>query len=89
MIDINDFESWAQGFRCYEQLRVVDDMSYSRLWAQGYGCYEQLNVVDGINDSGSHELTPLDDINNSGLRTTLMILGPKPMNLNAMNSSEL
>ena len=87
MIDINDFESWAQGFRCYEQLRVVDDMSYSRSWAQAYGCYEQLNVVDGVNDSRSHEHTPL--MTNSGLRMTLMILGPKPMALNAMNSLEL
>ena len=64
-------------------------MCYSRSWAQGYGCYEQLNIEDGINDSGSHELTPLDAMNNSGLRMTLMILGPKPMTLNAMNSSKL
>ena len=26
MVDMNDSESWAQGFRYYEQLRVVDDM---------------------------------------------------------------
>ena len=63
MIDINDFESWAQGFRWYEQLKGVDDMSYSKSWGQGYGCYEQLNIVDGINDLGSHELTPLDAMN--------------------------
>ena len=89
MIDINGFESWAQGSKCYEQLRVVDDMCYSKSWAQGYGCFEQLNIVDGINDLGSHELTPLYAMNNLGLRMTLMILGPKPMTLIAMNNSEL
>ena len=45
--------------------------------------------MDGINDSGSHELIPLDVVNNLGLMMTLMILGPKPMILNAMNRSEL
>ena len=45
--------------------------------------------MDGINDSGSHELTPLDAMNKSGLRMTLMILSPKPMTLNAMNGSKL
>ena len=45
--------------------------------------------MDGINDSGSHELTPLDAMNNSGLGMMLMILGSKPMPLNFMNNSEL
>ena len=89
MIDINDFELWAKGSKCCENIRVVDDMSYSRSWAQGYGCYEQLNVVYGVNDLGSHEHTPLDAMNNSKLRLALMILSHKPMTLNAMNSSEL
>ena len=64
-------------------------MSYSRSWAQGYGCYEQLNILDGINDLGSHELTPLDAMKNLRLRMILMILCPNPMTLNAMNSLEL
>ena len=29
MVDLNNFESWAQGSRCYEQLIVVDDMNDS------------------------------------------------------------
>ena len=30
MDDIKDSMSWAQGFRYYEQIRVVDDMNDSR-----------------------------------------------------------
>ena len=33
--------------------------------------------MDGINDLGSHELTPLDTMNNSGLRMIEMIIDPK------------
>ena len=45
--------------------------------------------MDGINDSKSHELTPIHDMNNSGLRMILMILDPKLMTLNAVKNSEL
>ena len=31
MDDMNDFASWTQAYKCYEQLRVVDDMDDSRL----------------------------------------------------------
>ena len=27
MVDMNDFMSWAQGSKCYDQLRIVDDMN--------------------------------------------------------------
>ena len=27
MDDMNEFDSWAQGSRCYEQLKVVVDMN--------------------------------------------------------------
>ena len=57
---MNNFGSWAQGSRWYEQLKVVDDMSYSGLWAQGDGCYQQLSIMDEMNDSISYELMPLD-----------------------------
>ena len=36
MDDMNDFDSWVEGSKCCEQLRVVDDMNYLRLWAQGF-----------------------------------------------------
>ena len=42
---------WAQGSRCYEQHKVIDDMKDSRSWAQGSRCYEQLRVMDYISDS--------------------------------------
>ena len=53
MVDVNDFGSWPQaegygwheefrlwayGSKCYEQLKIVDDMSYSESLAQGLGC---------------------------------------------------
>ena len=30
MEDMNDSVSWAQGSKCYEQLKVVDNMNNSR-----------------------------------------------------------
>ena len=29
MVDMNDSELWAQGYRKYEQLNIVDDMNYT------------------------------------------------------------
>ena len=45
--DMNNSESCAQGSKCYEQLKPVDDMYHSN---QGYGCFKQLNIVDDMND---------------------------------------
>ena len=42
---------WAQAFRCYEQLKVVDDMNDSYSWAHDFKCNEQFRVVDDINGS--------------------------------------
>ena len=36
---MNDFKSASQGFRSYENLRVIDDMRYSRSSAQGSRYY--------------------------------------------------
>ena len=41
----------------------MDDMSYFRSWEQSFRCYKVLIVVDNMNDSGSHELKPLDAMN--------------------------
>ena len=38
--DMNDFGSWAQGFRDYEQLKIVVDMKNSESYAQGSRWYE-------------------------------------------------
>ena len=38
MIDINDFESCAQGSRCYEKLRVVDDIDSCPLGVSADSC---------------------------------------------------
>ena len=38
-------------------------MSYYGLLAQGSRCYELLKFIDDVNDSGSHELKPLDAMN--------------------------
>ena len=47
---MNDFESGTQASRCYEQLRVVVDMSKSRSLAQSSRCYEELLVVIDMKD---------------------------------------
>ena len=39
MDDVKDFISWAQGFRCYKQLKVMDDMNESGLWVEDSICY--------------------------------------------------
>ena len=35
MVDMDDSVLWSQGSRCYEQLKVLDDMNDFRSWAQG------------------------------------------------------
>ena len=45
MVDMNDSRSWAQGPRCYEQLRVVDDMNESESSVHDFRCYEQLRAM--------------------------------------------
>ena len=37
--------------RCYEQLRVEDDMDDSCSWANDFKYYEKLRVVDDVEDS--------------------------------------
>ena len=76
---MNDSKSWAQGFKCYEQLKVVDDMSYTRSWAQRCGCYEMTKVVDDTNYSGSRDISNLDAINNSELWMLWTIIGYEPI----------
>ena len=52
-IEMNNFESWAKGFRLYEKVKVVDDMNDFVSWAEGSRCYEQLRFVDEMKDSES------------------------------------
>ena len=46
---MNDSRSWAQGSKYYEQLKVMDDMSYIGSWAQ---LGHELNHVDAMNALG-------------------------------------
>ena len=50
----------CEGYECYEQLCIMNDMYYSESWAEGYGCYEQLSIMDDMNDSRSCEVKPID-----------------------------
>ena len=36
---MNDFGSWAQASRFYEQLKAMVDMKYYELWVQGSRFY--------------------------------------------------
>ena len=67
------YESWAQGFRYYKQLKAMVVLNDYGSWVESSRCYAQLNIVDNLNDSGSRELKPLDTMNNLGLRIIWMI----------------
>ena len=66
MVDVKDFESCAQGSRCYEQLRVIDNMNHSR------SC--DLRALNAMNNSRLRmtlmilgcELMTLNAMNNIG-----------------------
>ena len=67
MVHKNKSQLRAQGFKCYEQLKVVGDVSYSRSWTYDSRCYEELRVLEDMNELGYYELKPLYAMNNSGL----------------------
>ena len=57
---MNDYESCEfkplnamKSFKCYEQLRVVDDMNDFESLAQVSECCEQLKVIIDVNNSRS------------------------------------
>ena len=89
VVDMNDFKSWTQGFKCYEKLRVVDDMN-------NLGSCE-LRPLDAMNNLGirmiwmilGHEPMSLDVMNNSGLWMIWTTLSHELRALDAMNSSGL
>ena len=86
MVDMNDLGLWAQGSRCYEQLKAVDHMNNSE-------CYE-LKPQDAMNNSWmrmilmilGREPMALITINNSEL---WIILCHELRVVNDMNDSEL
>ena len=45
MVDKKKFGSLARGSRFYEELRIMDDTSYSGSWAYNFRCYEELKVM--------------------------------------------
>ena len=50
---MNDYGSWTQGTRWYDQLRAIIDMKSSTRDFKGLDVLEQLRVMDDMNDSGS------------------------------------
>ena len=46
---MNDSKSFAQGSKCYEQIKGVADIDDFGSWAQGSRWYEQLTVLDYMN----------------------------------------
>ena len=85
----HDYRSWSQGSRCYEQLRVRDDMTNSRS--------NELRHLDAMNNIGLRMIRMifgrksmiLNAMNNSGLWMTWMTLAREVKALDAMNSSRL
>ena len=64
-------------------------MRYSRSGAQGFRCYEQPKVVNDMKDSRSHELRPLDVIDDKGIWLTCMTMGHEHKALDAPKCLEL
>ena len=60
-------------------------MIYFKSWNQSSRFYKELKVMDDMNDSGSHELKPLDTMNYSGLWMIWMILRDELKPLDDMN----
>ena len=50
---MNDSWSWANGSKCHEYLKVVDEKNDFGLWAKGSECYEQLRAMYDMSDSSS------------------------------------
>ena len=50
---MNNSKSRAKDTKCYQHLKVVDDMKDSGLLAQGSRCYEELKAMNDMNDSRS------------------------------------
>ena len=72
MVDIKDSKYWAEGFRYYEKVRVVNDINH-------FGC--ELKALDAMKSfhlwltwtTPSHEHKALDAMNNLGLSMTWKI----------------
>ena len=89
LVHMNDSRSWAHGSRCYDQLKVVDEMIklQSRV----------LRSLDYMNNLGlwmiwttmGHELRDQDAIKSWGLWLTWMTRGHELKALNSMNNSRL
>ena len=58
MINMNDSGSQAEGCRCYEQLKAINDMKDFSSWAYDSGFYEQLKAMDNMKNSKSWAHVP-------------------------------
>ena len=66
---------WAQGLKCYEQLRTLDVINNLRLWMTWIIFGRQFRAIDAMHTSGIwltwttlvHELQALNAMNNSSL----------------------
>ena len=89
MVYMNNSELWAQGSRCYEELRVVDDMNDSG--------YHELKALDALNSvrlwltwtTPGCKPRALKAINNSGLWMAWTTLGCGLNALDTTNNSRL
>ena len=85
MVVLNDSESCAQGSRCYEQLKAMDDMNNSWSWTYDSKYYDNSMLWMAWATPG-RELRALDATNNLGLWLTSMTLGHEPRALDAMHN---
>ena len=65
---LGTYQSWAQGFRSYEQLKALLDMNGSQSWAQAFRMNNSRLWLTW--KALGHELKPLDAMHNSQLSMT-------------------
>ena len=82
MVNMNDSGLWAQGFKCYKQLRALDVINNSRLWITWTTLGGELRAIDSIHSSRLwltwttlvRDFQPLEAMNNSILWIILATL---------------
>ena len=47
---MKDSESLAHGSRCYEYIRIMDDMNNFQMSTQSTRCYEQIRAMNDMNE---------------------------------------
>ena len=85
---MNDSGLRAQGSRCYQRLKAIDDLSYYGAWAQALDAMKNSLMWLKWKTQGRDQRA-LDSMNNLGLWITWATQGHELRDLETMNNSRL